>query len=73
MVQTQYALQHSMVRIRAGQYVGIYRTGVIYLKYRDAISKKHNQNRLPTYRNTAIESQIVKYSQSGVSKIHEIS
>ena len=38
---------------RAGQYVGIYRTGAISLKYQDAISKTAEQNRLPRYRNIA--------------------
>ena len=28
---------------RARQYVGMYRTGAISLKYRDALSKKHNK------------------------------
>ena len=73
MVQTQYALLHNMVQIRAGQCVGIYCTCAIYLKYRYAISEKHNQNRLPRYRNIAIKSQIAQYSQSGAAKIHEIS
>ena len=31
------------VGARAGQYVGIYRTGASSLKYRDAISKKYNK------------------------------
>ena len=36
---------------RAGQYVGIYRTGAISLKYQDAISKKYNITEIPKYRN----------------------
>ena len=31
------------IALRAGQCVGIYRTGAISLKYRDAISKKYNK------------------------------
>ena len=32
-----------ILQSRAGQYVGIYRTGAIALKYRDAISKRYNK------------------------------
>ena len=58
------------LRVRAGRYVGINRTGAIALKYRDAISKKYNKT---DYRNIAIKSQISQYFLSGTSKIHEIS
>ena len=52
---------------RAEQYVGIYRTGAISLKYRGAISKKYKK----IYRNIATKSQKLQYFQSGTYKIHE--
>ena len=50
---THESFTHASVNLgaRAVQYVGIYRTGAISLRYRDAISKKHIKT---DYRNIEI-------------------
>ena len=60
-------LQLVQLVLRAGLYVGIYRTGALvqYLLNAEMQYPKINTNK-------AIKSQTVQYFQSGTSKIHDI-
>ena len=60
-----------MLQLLAALYVDIYRTGAIPLKYRDIMSRKHDENEYRIHQNVAIKSQILQSLQSRISKMQQ--